>query len=1138
MAMNVTVRVIPDRTTQELMAILSGRLQRAWRMSIFSRGDQRAIEQTIARMVQAQTQIAELQERLINAESDEHDRIRSRIAGIRVLLNLERQHLRILQLQAQQGTVLGRIFRGLRTVWQRTWGVFSSIYTPIMRAYWTLVSFYYMVGHLVRPIATLEYALLGLARRALSEVVRGIRTMITSAQELEGAVARSRALFGRGAGTRMVQWAMGLSIGTPYQAEQIFGAARMAQALQLGRYANIQDIILRAAGPLSVVFADRLQRGMEDAMYGIGRAVVGGYWRILRRLGITPEDLAAKYGTPMPGTEASRTEAGRAALLRAIMAEVMARYGGAVQEFAGTWQVLLADLKDIWQYFVLRYDWNVQEDTQRQGTITSLIKQLVKGFRDTFLSWMQSGKLDRFIESLVALTSWMQPLVSWIVQHMEPLIDYATQVLDRLYKWLDEAFLRFFGVRLKDLNTPEGLALFGKGLMANITSIGSDIIGILQAGLVLQKEMMNIMFLIADILARLTDYFTKGKYGVAQKVQVLWGAATQTMGKVIGWVGAAGQRVGQWSVYWRREELQEALRRLGYDEPEIQQILAQVDQQVASDRNIETPQQQEAVYRRAVNWALERLRAGEFQPAVPQSFQRGGKVERSGLAYVHRGEVIVPTRPEWEELSPRERERQARALEEAMGWRRPAVWERAIGWLRGHRDLLMGEASLIPWLLPAGAGQGRIPEGLTRAWNWARGLWEQRRLERDIATDPESVQHRLGEYVARYGGPRGQGLSWADWQDALFILSFLFPIEGEVSSAIGVLMRMGRLSRAWRWVQLILGGGEAGGIMGFAEGAHREPWLTRAWTWLRRLVGGADEAQIRQWKRLASQLARERKWREARFFGRRARLAELRLDQRAVEVLRTWLRDKWTWWRRHFGDLEREVFHHKRGVKMLREARLIEDAEARRGAILRARRSELAEAAQAHRKARAARERSIWRAIWTRFAKIRARFAKEASEEAPQITDPELRWIANQLEELKQGQVQVGKAIRRGRILAWLKWLIPAAGVPIIWHYAHRRGEEVAKGAGEAVGGGFEDLQRMQEQYQQQPGWGTPAQPPAWGTSQPLPPPTGGAAGGAPNIYIGGNVIVNNPNRRFLEDFSEAIGIDPSELDQKMGANY
>ena len=100
--------------------------------------------------------------------------------------------------------------------------------------------------------------------------------------------------------------------------------------------------------------------------------------------------------------------------LRAILTEIQRLYGPVEQRMANLWVQVMRDFSDIWTLFV-----NIYRRTQ--GNLFDILRNTLVRIRNVLERWYEQGWFHKIARFLAQLTEWVQPLLNWFVDNLEPL---------------------------------------------------------------------------------------------------------------------------------------------------------------------------------------------------------------------------------------------------------------------------------------------------------------------------------------------------------------------------------------------------------------------------------------------------------------------------------------------------------------------------------------------------------------------------------------------------------------------------------------------------------------------------------------------------------------------------------------------
>ncbi|MDA8483589.1 tape measure protein [Pseudomonas resinovorans] len=296
------------------------------------------------------------------------------------------------------------------------------------------------------------------------------RTVVRTAAEFERFEAVLGTIEGSSEKAKIsMGWVTEFAAKTPYELAEV-----TSSFVKLKSYGiDPQSGALRAAGDAAAAMG----KPLEQAVEALADAMTGENER-LKEFGITTETVGNKIvyrwqqnGQTMVATAKKSSQEQIQAVLTGIW---NSRYGGAMDNLAGTWDGMMSNLGDSWTVF--------QKDVMDSGGF-AFVKAELKGLLDEIQRMKDTGEYDELVNTVgTELTEAFKAVKSAVVEvrntarELQPTLEAVGQAVSKVVelgggasniaKWLGVLYLVNKSLRMLSVAAPVGKAAWGAGSWA------------------------------------------------------------------------------------------------------------------------------------------------------------------------------------------------------------------------------------------------------------------------------------------------------------------------------------------------------------------------------------------------------------------------------------------------------------------------------------------------------------------------------------------------------------------------------------------------------------------------------------------------------------------------------------------------
>lgn len=302
--------------------------------------------------------------------------------------------------------------------------VLRNVKNTSMHTYWTMLSIFYAIRNVMRPMR-------GLLRVAqdISRTFRGVgrdfaQGVTDAAGDVQTMRGRMSVLFGGRTG-EAIRFAMDEAIGKPFEWTDIIRGMQRAMAM------GLSDVGWHMMAPVTKTGMDlaaAFEKSTEDASMAIMQATYGSWQRMTRSFG-----FVASQALPYGYTQGDKTSEGIARNLDAVLKMLENRLGGTSTRMAYTWKVLVSNMRDIFKRFGLELE---------QAGVLDVLNAVLIYVRETFHVFRERGVIQTWARSLVSSFNRVREPLGWMVERLPRIVSAAVvlieQGLERVFAFYQE----------------------------------------------------------------------------------------------------------------------------------------------------------------------------------------------------------------------------------------------------------------------------------------------------------------------------------------------------------------------------------------------------------------------------------------------------------------------------------------------------------------------------------------------------------------------------------------------------------------------------------------------------------------------------------------------------------------------------
>ncbi len=348
------------------------------------------------RLVQLEQKLVELRERATRQTGKQREITRALVRTVQAAVSVQQRKLGIMERQnSAYKNIVASAIKHSQQLHQQL-NLAFRLYVLFTAALWSLMN-------LLRPLRNMFRAAQQVFMRAVGWARQIGSALVGSLAEIQSLEGRMNVFFGERTG-EAVHYAVNQALGKPFEWTTISEGMMKAMAMGVDKFGSealpqVMDVAMDVAAAFG--------RPVADASMAIMQATVGNWQRMIRSFGFRPGEAVA-YGALAHGDGEqliSTTLEDQARNLKAILAMMTDRVGGAADALNMTWKAMIEDMKDIWTSFALFL--------YESGMLRPFL-QLLGSIRANFVALREAGALRIWAQQLATAFGWIREPLEWI----------------------------------------------------------------------------------------------------------------------------------------------------------------------------------------------------------------------------------------------------------------------------------------------------------------------------------------------------------------------------------------------------------------------------------------------------------------------------------------------------------------------------------------------------------------------------------------------------------------------------------------------------------------------------------------------------------------------------------------------------